>query len=81
VTRVYKWNQCIFRFLKACYFGGVESDEEVICEPSVTRSGFVEGPFCRGDLIFEDEFEFLDSSKWTHEITMSTGVRVALFYF
>lgn len=29
--------------------------------------------FCPGDLIFQDEFDFLDFDKWTHENTFSGG--------
>ncbi|KAG5670658.1 hypothetical protein PVAND_000906 [Polypedilum vanderplanki] len=31
------------------------------------------GPFRRGQLIFEDNFEFLDHEKWEHENTMAGG--------
>ena len=31
------------------------------------------GPFCSGDLIFEENFNELDNSLWKHEITMGGG--------
>lgn len=31
------------------------------------------GPFCSGDLIFEENFNELDTSLWKHEITMGGG--------
>lgn len=29
--------------------------------------------FCAGDLIFEDNFDTLDHSKWTHEVSLAGG--------
>ena len=48
------------------------------CEPSVTTSSTFKGPICRGALIFEDTFDFLDTSKWSHEVSLSGG-GVSLF--
>ncbi|KAF4523474.1 hypothetical protein B566_EDAN004543 [Ephemera danica] len=49
------------------------AEETAECVPSLTRSSTAKGPICRGALIFEDNFDFMDSSKWTHEITMAGG--------
>jgi hypothetical protein len=57
--------------LQACCSANILKEEK--CEPSVTRSGTVKGPICKGALIFEDNFDFLDTSKWSHEVTMAGG--------
>ncbi|XP_065094019.1 beta-1,3-glucan-binding protein-like [Ochlerotatus camptorhynchus] len=31
------------------------------------------GPYCSGDLIFEDNFDYLDLEKWEHENTLAGG--------
>lgn len=46
------------------------------CKGSITTaSGFhaPKGKICTGDLIFYDNFEKLDLSKWEHESTMTGG--------
>lgn len=44
--------------------------------PSITTvlgSHAPTGEICSGDLIFEDEFDEFDLSKWYHEITIGGG--------
>lgn len=31
------------------------------------------GSYCSGELIFEDNFDWLDEGKWQHEITLAGG--------
>lgn len=40
---------------------------------TTTGSKAKAGPFCSGDLIFEDKFDTLDSSLWVPEVTMNGG--------
>jgi hypothetical protein len=45
------------------------------CSPTVTTVSGSKAPssICSGQLIFEDNFDTLDQSKWRHEITMAGG--------
>lgn len=45
------------------------------CTPSVTTVSGTSAPasFCSGDLLFEDNFDSLDQSKWKHENTLAGG--------
>ncbi|XP_055538346.1 beta-1,3-glucan-binding protein-like [Wyeomyia smithii] len=46
------------------------------CDPSpTTASGWKApaGPYCSGQLIFEDNFDYLDRSVWEHENTVGGG--------
>lgn len=46
------------------------------CTPSVTTASGTRAPtgeICPGDLIFEDNFDFIDFSKWSRENTLSGG--------
>lgn len=52
------------------------------CVGSITTTSGSHAPkgrVCRGDLIFYDNFEKLDLSKWQHEITLSGGGVSILF--
>lgn len=35
------------------------------------NSSTATGPYCSGDLIFEDTFDIFDTRKWQHENTLS----------
>lgn len=54
-----------------CFSAGVS----FACTPTVTTVSGPKAPstVCSGDLIFEDNFDTLDHSKWRHEITMAGG--------
>lgn len=46
------------------------------CTPSITTASGTRAPtgeICPGDLIFEDNFDFIDFGKWTRENTLSGG--------
>jgi len=45
------------------------------CTPSVTTVSGTHAPptVCSGELIFEDNFDFLDTSRWKHEISLAGG--------
>jgi len=45
------------------------------CTPTVTTVSGTHAPqnFCSGDLIFEENFDSLDLSKWRHESTLAGG--------
>ena len=45
------------------------------CDPTITTASGTRAPssFCSGELIFEDNFDTLDESKWKHEITLGGG--------
>lgn len=46
------------------------------CDPSLTTVSGTAAPtgeICPGDLIFEDNFDFIDLSKWQRENTLSGG--------
>ncbi len=47
------------------------------CTPTVTTVSGTHAPppgaFCSGDLIFEENFDALNLSKWRHEVTMAGG--------
>jgi hypothetical protein len=45
------------------------------CNPSVTTVSGTHRPgsVCSGNLIFEENFNSLDQSKWRHEVTMAGG--------
>lgn len=47
----------------------------ITCTPSVTTvSGtHAQSQVCSGELIFEDNFDFLDVSRWKHEISLAGG--------
>lgn len=57
------------------------------CTPTVTTVSGTHAPanFCSGDLIFEDNFDFLDTARWKHEISLAGGgnweVRSCSFLF
>ncbi|CAB3363618.1 Hypothetical predicted protein [Cloeon dipterum] len=55
----------------ACCSAKISAEQK--CEPSATRSSTVQGQICKGALIFEDNFDFLDLSKWSHEVTLAGG--------
>lgn len=46
-----------------------------VCNPTVTTASGTHAPsnFCSGDLIFEDNFNTLDQSRWKHEISLAGG--------
>lgn len=54
-------------------------DSKLKCEPSLTTISGLHGTqspstaLCSGDLVFEDNFDFLDFETWEHEITMASG--------
>lgn len=40
------------------------------------------GPFCSGDLIFEEKFDTLDNTLWVPEVTMNGGgVRFRNYFY
>lgn len=45
------------------------------CTPTVTTVSGTDAPetFCSGDLIFEENFDTLNLSRWRHEITLAGG--------
>lgn len=45
------------------------------CNPSATTVSGTHAPgnVCSGQLVFEENFNTLDQSKWRHEVTMSGG--------
>lgn len=45
------------------------------CHWSPTTASGSKAPsgFCSGQLIFEDNFDSLDQSKWQHEVTLGGG--------
>uniref|UniRef100_A0A6P7H3C0 Beta-1,3-glucan-binding protein-like n=1 Tax=Diabrotica virgifera virgifera TaxID=50390 RepID=A0A6P7H3C0_DIAVI len=63
----------LFAF-SAILFNGVHS---VCLKNSITTASGLHAPknksLCSGQLIFEDNFNFLDTSKWHHEQTLSGG--------
>lgn len=46
-----------------------------VCTPSVTTVSGTHAPsnVCSGELIFEDNFDFLDTSRWKHEVSLAGG--------
>lgn len=46
-----------------------------VCTPSVTTVSGTHAPstVCSGQLIFEDNFDFLDTSRWKHEVSLAGG--------
>nr|AGA16572.1 Gram negative bacteria-binding protein 2 [Coptotermes formosanus] len=46
-----------------------------VCEPSVTSAIGTKAPvtICKGDLIFDEEFDTFDLSRWNHEKTAAGG--------
>lgn len=45
------------------------------CIPSVTTVSGTHRPerICSGQVIFEDNFDYFDLSKWQHEVTLGGG--------
>nr|CAD7402313.1 unnamed protein product [Timema poppensis] len=45
------------------------------CVESISKASGTKAPstFCKGDLIFDEEFEVFDVTTWEHELTMSGG--------
>jgi hypothetical protein len=45
------------------------------CSPTVTTVSGSQTPssICAGQLIFEDNFNTLDQSRWRHEVTLAGG--------
>lgn len=45
------------------------------CNPSATtvKGSFTPSTVCSGHLIFEENFDSLDQTKWWHEITLASG--------
>lgn len=41
--------------------------------PTVVSGSKAPESICSGDLIFQDEFDFLDFKKWQHESTLAGG--------
>lgn len=41
--------------------------------PTTASGSKAPGGFCKGQLIFEDNFDWLDQSKWHHEVTLAGG--------
>lgn len=67
----------------ALAFTGVLADRD--CVPSLTTVSGTAAPtgvICPGDLIFEDNFDTIDLSKWQRENTLSGGgVSIIIFMF
>ncbi|XP_018330842.1 beta-1,3-glucan-binding protein-like [Agrilus planipennis] len=57
--------------LCGCFVAYVYGD----CLSSITKVGGEKAPstVCSGDLVFQDEFDFLDFTKWQHENTLTGG--------
>lgn len=53
-------------------FAAASSEACTVTTASGTKAPAA-GSFCSGDLIFEDNFNTLDQSKWFHDITMAGG--------
>lgn len=51
-----------------------ESAPKCVASPTTASGSQARaGPYCSGDLIFEDNFNFLDLEKWEHENTLAGG--------
>lgn len=51
-----------------------ESAPKCVASPTTASGSQARaGPYCSGDLIFEDNFNFLDFEKWEHENTLAGG--------
>lgn len=51
------------------------NNNEICVQSETTASGpyAPKGPYCSGDLIFEEEFNDFDLKLWHHEITLAGG--------
>jgi hypothetical protein len=49
------------------------SSKECQCTPSTASGWRSPQTFCSGDLIFEENFDELDSDVWHHRVTLSGG--------
>lgn len=45
------------------------------CQPTITTAGgpIAPGEICSGQMIFEDNFDWLDTYKWRHDKTLAGG--------
>lgn len=66
-----------FYVVLACLLAAALAEEgSPKCTPSPTTASGSQaraGPYCSGDLIFEDNFNHLDFEKWEHENTLAGG--------
>ncbi|EDS42144.1 gram-negative bacteria binding protein [Culex quinquefasciatus] len=66
-----------FVVVLACLLAAALAEEgSPKCTPSPTTASGSQaraGPYCSGDLIFEDNFNHLDFEKWEHENTLAGG--------
>ncbi|CAD7089077.1 unnamed protein product [Hermetia illucens] len=50
------------------------AEKRCALSPTTASGSAVQGNvFCSGDLIFEDNFDWLDQGKWQHEVTLGGG--------
>lgn len=71
----------VIAILAICVLGAASAVRD--CEPSITTASGWRAPtgvICPGDLIFEDNFDFVDFDKWTRENTLSGGGVSLRFY-
>ncbi|XP_063234481.1 beta-1,3-glucan-binding protein-like [Bacillus rossius redtenbacheri] len=61
--------------LIACWRGAAPAEAARACEAASTTASGSRAPsqFCKGDLIFDEEFSTLDLAAWEHEVTLAGG--------
>lgn len=59
-----------FMFVVFCIVGWADACTETTAGGTHAPAA---GSFCSGDLIFEDNFDVLDTEKWRHDVTMGGG--------
>lgn len=58
---------------------------EAVCPRSITRvsgKNVPNGPLCSGQLLLNEEFNYLNKNLWEHEITLGGGgVSICIIFF
>ncbi len=69
------FNMKFFIILAIISWANIAHSANITCTPSVTTVSGTHAPaqVCSGELIFEDNFDFLDTSRWKHEISLAGG--------
>lgn len=61
-------------FIIFCISVAIKATESCVSTPTTVKGTHAPSkPFCSGDLIFEENFDTFDLSKWQHAVTMAGG--------
>lgn len=74
-AKAYSKMSNLFLFFLAAFAASEAASTGEKCTPSITTASGTHAPssFCSGDIIFQEEFDYLNFKKWQHENTLGGG--------